>query len=177
ILEGVILPWGEPSGHLRRSVIPGLADAYEFDPAKPWGKISKDARSAILHGSGKMKIRYPYKAGGSKGHYEDHWEGVVASVQRRYAETASESVRSQLEEFMSTLPCDACGGSRLKPESLSVTVAGVSIGTVVQFSVDEAIDFFSSLPVQGAKKPSGHKVAPGPMLPVEIAGPILKEVL
>src|SRR5688572_24300808 len=84
ILEGVILPWGEPSGHLRRSVIPELADAYEFDPAKPWGKISAEARHAILHGSGKMKIRFPYKAGGSKGHYEDQWEGVLASVERRY---------------------------------------------------------------------------------------------
>ena len=86
ILEGVILPWGEPSGQLRRSVIPGIADAYEFDPAKPWEKIPLEGREAILHGSGRMKIRFPYKAGASKGHYEDHWEGVVASVERRYSE-------------------------------------------------------------------------------------------
>jgi excinuclease ABC subunit A len=175
MLEGVILPWGEPSGHLRRSVIPGLADAYEFDPAKPWGKISAEARHAILHGSGKMKIRFPYKAGGAKGHFEDHWEGVLASVERRYAETASDSVRSQLEDYMSTLPCHSCGGSRLKPESLSVTVGGVSIGTVVTFSIEEAIAFFRALPVQGWPSDGPH--APGPMLPAEIAGPILKEVL
>jgi excinuclease ABC subunit A len=175
ILEGVILPWGEPSGHLRRSVIPGLADAYEFDPAKPWGKISKEARHAILHGSAKMKIRFPYKAGGSKGHYEDHWEGVLASVERRYAETASDSVRSQLEDYMSTLPCHTCNGSRLKPESLSVSVGGTSIGGVVELSIDEAIAFFRSLPVQGLRVDGPR--APGPPLPIEIAGPILKEVL
>jgi excinuclease ABC subunit A len=175
ILEGVILPWGEPSGHLRRSVIPGLADAYEFDPAKPWARISKEARHAILHGSGKMKIRFPYKAGGSKGHYEDHWEGVLASVERRYAETASESVRSQLEDYMSTLPCHACNGSRLKQESLSVTVGGASIGAVVELAIDDAISFFRTLPVQGWKLEGPS--APGPVLPIEIAGPILKEVL
>ena len=175
ILEGVILPWGEPSGHLRRSVIPGLADAYEFDPAKAWGKLSVEVRHAILHGSGKMKIRFPYKAGGSKGHYEDQWEGVVASVERRYSETASDSVRSQLEEFMSTLPCTKCGGSRLKHESLSVTVGGRSIGAVTELSIDEAIAFFRALPVQGWPAPVPRAL--GQPLPAEIAGPILKEVL
>ncbi len=175
ILEGVILPWGEPTGHLRRSVIPGLGEAYEFDPAKPWAKLSAEARRAVLHGSGRMKIRFPYKAGGSKGHYEDHWEGVVASVARRYAETSSETVRGQLEDCMSTLPCATCGGSRLRQESLSVTVGGRSIGAVVELSIDDAIAFFRSLPVQGW--PSDGLRSAGPPLPAEIAGPILKEVL
>ncbi len=175
ILEGVILPWGEPTGHLRRSVIPGLGEAYEFDPAKPWAKLPAEARRAVLHGSGRMKIRFPYKAGGSKGHYEDHWEGVVASVARRYAETSSETVRGQLEDCMSTLPCATCGGSRLRQESLSVTVGGRSIGAVVELSIDDAIAFFRSLPVQGW--PSDGLRSAGPPLPAEIAGPILKEVL
>ena len=175
ILEGVILPLGEPTGHLRRSVIPGLGEAYEFDPAKPWAKLPAEARRAVLHGSGRMKIRFPYKAGGSKGHYEDHWEGVVASVARRYAETSSETVRGQLEDYMSTLPCATCGGSRLRQESLSVTVGGRSIGAVVELSIDDAIAFFRSLPVQGW--PSDGLRSAGPPLPAEIAGPILKEVL
>ena len=175
ILEGVILPWGEPSGQLRRSVIPGIADAYEFDPAKPWEKIPLEGREAILHGSGRMKIRFPYKAGASKGHYEDHWEGVVASVERRYSETSSDSVRSQLEDYMSTLPCTKCGGSRLRGGSLSVTVGGRSIGAVVNLSIDEAITFFRSLPVEGSQM-DGLRVA-GPALTAEVAAPILKEVL
>ena len=175
ILEGVLLPWGEPTGHLRRSVIPGLGEAYEFDPAKPWAKLPAEARRAVLHGSGRMKIRFPYKAGGPKGHYEDHWEGVVASVARRYAETSSETVRGQLEDYMSTLLCATCGGSRLRQESLSVTVGGRSIGAVVELSIDDAIAFFRSLPVQGW--PSDGLRSAGPLLPAEIAGPILKEVL
>ena len=175
ILEGVILPWGEPSGQLRRSVIPGIADAYEFDPAKPWERIPLEGREAILHGSGRMKIRFPYKAGASKGYYEDHWEGVVTSVERRYSETSSDSVRSQLEDYMSTLPCTKCGGSRLRGGSLSVTVGGRSIGAVVDLSIDEAITFFRSLPVEGSLM-DGIGVA-GPVLTAEVAAPILKEVL
>jgi len=175
ILEGVIIPWGEPTGHLRRSVIPGLGEAYEFDPAKPWAKLPAEARRAVLHGSGRMKIRFPYKADSSKGHYEDHWEGVVASVARRYAETSSETVRGQLEDCMSTLPCATCGGSRLRQESISVTVGGRSIGAVVELSIDDTIAFFRSLPVQGW--PSDGLRSTGPPLSAEIAGPILKEVL
>lgn len=169
ILEGVILPWGEPSGHLRRSVIPGLAEAYEFEPNTPWAKLREDVRHAVLHGSETMKIRFPYKAGSGKfkGHYEDRWEGVVANVTKRYAETKSDAVRSQLEDFMSTLPCTACHGTRLKPESLGVTVGGKSLGDVVDMPIAEVSTFFEGVPVGGRRKGA---------LSAEIAGPIIKEV-
>jgi excinuclease ABC subunit A len=83
ILEGVILPWGEPTGHLRRSVIPGLADHYDFDPNAAWGDLSASVRKAILRGSGRRKVEFPYKAGGAKGSYSEPWEGVLANVSRR----------------------------------------------------------------------------------------------
>jgi excinuclease ABC subunit A len=179
ILEGVILPWGSPSGHLRRSVIPGLAAAYEFDPNSPWGKLREEVREAILRGSGSMKIRFPYKSGSGKfdGHYEDRWEGVVANIERRYEDTASEAVRSQLEDYMSTVECTACGGTRLKPASRAVTIAGRSLGDVVDMSIGEVEAFFDGLAGgsaagRGNGKRDAHHVA----LPMEIAGPILKEV-
>ena len=170
ILEGVILPWGEPSGHLRRSVLAGLAEAYEFNPNTPWAKLPEDTRQAILYGSGTMKIRFPYKSGSGKfkGHYEDRWEGVVSNVARRYAETKSEAVRTQLEEYMSTLPCTACHGTRLKRESLAVTVGGRSLGEVVDLPIGACAAFFEGLPVGGRKAGA---------LSAEIAGPILKEVV
>ena len=178
ILEGVILPWGDPTGQIRRSVIPGLAEAYEFDPNAPWGKLREDARHAVLHGSGTMKIRFPYKAGNKAGHYEDVWEGVVANVARRYQETGSETVRSQLDEYMSTLPCTTCGGSRLAAASRAVTIGGRSLGDVAEMSIADAADFFERLPVRypdDAVRP-GSADGSGPPLPGEIAGPILKEV-
>jgi len=179
ILEGVILPWGSPSGHLRRSVIPGLAEAYEFEPNTPWGELREEVREAILHGSGSMKIRFPYKSGSGKfdGHYEDRWEGVVASIERRYEDTASETVRSQLDEYMSTVECGVCGGSRLKPSSRAVTIAGRSLGDVVNLSIAEVATFFRGLaPGTGNGAGRGKGPAAHASLPLEIAGPILKEV-
>jgi excinuclease ABC subunit A len=180
ILEGVILPWGDPSGHLRRSVIPGLAEAYEFDANTPWGELDESVRHAVIYGSGSMKIRFPYKSGSGKfkGHYEDRWEGILANIERRYRETTSEVIRNQLEEYMSTLPCGACDGSRLKPSSRSVTIGGRSLGDIVELPISEAAAFIDSLPVQGRRngKKGESDGAPGPPLSAEIAGPILREV-
>src|SRR5690606_495578 len=177
ILEGVILPWGEPSGHLRRSVIPGLAAHYKFDPNTPWGELPESVRRAVLHGSGSRKIRFPYRAGGTQGHYSEPWEGVLANIERRYAETTSDSVRQQLDEFMTTLPCQACNGARLRPESLAVTVAGRSLGEIIEMSVVEAFEFFSGLPVGEAGAAAGNGATAPDVLPAAVAGPILKEVL
>jgi excinuclease ABC subunit A len=163
ILEGVILPWGEPTGHLRKSVIPGLAQHFGFDPNTRWGDLTQAQRDGVLNGTGKKKVKFPYRAGGAAGTYSEPWEGVLTNVMRRYEETTSETVRSQLEDFMMTLPCRTCGGSRLRQESLAVSVAGRSLGDIVQLSVSEALAFFTEL---GAST----------SLPAEIAGPILKEV-
>src|SRR5688500_9673266 len=130
ILEGVILPWGEPSGHLRRSVIAGLAEHYKFDANRPWGELSEAARKGILYGSGLKKITFPYKVGGAKGSYSEPWEGVLENVKKRYDETTSETIREQLEQYMSTLPCAVCKGTRLTADSLAVTVGGRWIGEV-----------------------------------------------
>jgi len=178
ILEGVILPWGEPSGHLRRSILPGLAEHYGFDLNTPWGRLPEAVRHAILHGSGGKKIRFPYRAGGTSGHYSEPWEGVLANVMRRYEETTSDVVREQLAEYMTTLPCQACRGTRLRPESLAVTIAGRSLGDVVELSVVEALEFFDGLRLTGASSPAATPTAdPGEApLPAEVAGPILKEV-
>jgi excinuclease ABC subunit A len=163
ILEGVILPWGEPTGHMRRSIIPGLAEHYGFEPNTPWGELTTAVREGILHGSGRKKVKFPYRTGGAAGTYAEPWEGVLANVMRRYEETTSESVRTQLEEYMMTLPCGTCSGSRLKAQSLAVTVGGYSLGDIVQMSVSEALILFGGLAASAS-------------LPAEIAGPVLKEV-
>jgi excinuclease ABC subunit A len=165
IAEGAMLPWGQPGGHLRRSVLPGLAEAYEFDLSRPWAALDDEVRRAILFGSGGMKIRFPYARGETKGYYEDSWEGVVPNIERRYRETGSEAVRGQLEEFMSTLPCGACGGSRLQSVSRAVTVGGRSLGDLMDRSIEDVLAFLGQLEVGGR---SG--------LPAAVAGPILKEV-
>ena len=183
ILEGAVIPWGDPGGHLRRSVIPGLAQAYEFDPNTPWRDLPKLTRDAVLHGSGSMKIRFPYKTGKMSGHYEDYWEGVVANVERRYRDTTSERVREQLEKFMASRTCKECDGSRLGAFARSVKVGGKPIGQVAAMPVADALAFARSLPLDGdgheaSQSPSApaDKLPPTDPLPAQVAGPILKEV-
>jgi excinuclease ABC subunit A len=168
ILEGVVLPWGEPSGYLRKVVLPTLARAFKFDLNAPWGEIPESARHSLLHGAeGRFRFQTDGGRGGSRSDYETEWEGILKNVERRYRESASDAVRTSLEEFMVEQPCQTCGGKRLKAESLAVLVEGRSIGDVVDLPVLRAIEFFERIPLRS----NGTRG-----LDAEIAGPILKEV-
>ncbi|MGH7548516.1 MAG: excinuclease ABC subunit UvrA [Gemmatimonadales bacterium] len=169
ILEGVILPWGEPSGYLRKVILPSLARAFKFDLDTPWGDLPATVQKVMLHGLPGRKLTFQYDSERWHGEYESGWDGVLKHVERRYRETASDSVREQLEEYMVEQPCPACGGKRLRPESLSVLVHGRSIGEVVDLPVSDALAFFEGVPLRGNGR-SGVGLDP------EIARPILKEV-
>jgi excinuclease ABC subunit A len=171
ILEGVVLPWGEPSGYLRSAVLPALARHLKFDLETAWGALPERVRHALLFGVENRTFSFPYGAGASSGRYETQWEGILKNVERRYRETTSESVRMELQEFMTELPCEACKGMRLKPESLAVLVGRRSIGEVVALPVNEALAFFHAL-----RQPTGGGSAGGSVA-ADVAGPILKEVL
>ena len=150
MLEGVIIPWGEPTGYLRKVVLPALARQFKFELNAPWGELSPAAQRAILHGDA-----------------AHNWEGVLANVERRYTQSSSDSVRVELEAYMIAVPCDACGGRRLNKSALAVTISDRNVGDVVALSVAEALEFFKSVAIR----------APGrPGLDPEIATPILKEV-
>ncbi len=168
ILEGVVLPWGEPSGYLRKVVLPTLAKALKFDLGLPWGKIPEPAQRALLHGLPGKKLKFQIEGTRSRDDYESEWEGIIANVSRRYRESSSDAVRTSLEQFMVEEPCRACGGKRLKPESLSVHVGSKGIGEVVDMPVSHAYEFFAGLPIRVDGVSKG--------LDPEVAGPILKEV-
>jgi excinuclease ABC subunit A len=167
ILEGVVLPWGEPSGHIRRVVLPTLAKELKFDLNAPWGKLPVAARKVLLYGGGEKKFKFKFESERFKGDYESVWEGILRNVERRYNETTSDAVRTQLEEYMTLKPCSTCGGRRLKRESLAVLVGGISIGDLVEKSVGDALAFVDGLPLRGPGRPG---------MDPEVAGPILKEV-
>ena len=167
ILEGVVLPWGEPSGYLRKVVLPTLARVFKFDLAAPWKKLPAAVQKILLHGAPGKKITYVAEGGRGR-EVEGEWEGILTNVERRWKESSSDSVRGDLEEFMVEMPCPICHGKRLKPESLSVLIAKRSIGDVVDLSVDDAVRFFQQVPVGRGKA--------GAVDP-DIAGPILKEVI
>src|SRR5436309_82705 len=168
ILEGVILPWGEPSGYLRKVVLPTLAKVYKFDLNTPWKDLPAAVKKGLLHGAPGRTFTYQYDSERWHGSYESRWSGVLKYVEKRYRETASDSVREQLEAYMVEQPCPTCGGKRLRPESLAVLVGGKSLGDVVDLAVTKALAFFEGLPLRGNGRGAG--------LDPEIAGPILKEV-
>ncbi len=159
ILEGVILPWGAPSGYLRKVVLPALARQLKFDLNTQWGELPKPVRDGILYGDKKA-----VKTGKATG---VEWEGVLANIERRYDESESDTVRLELQEYMIEVPCSVCAGRRLKRESLAVTVQGHNIGEIVELPVTETLSFFERVTVRSDGVPG---------LDQEIAGPILKEV-
>ena len=169
ILEGVILPWGEPDGYLRRVILPGLAKQLGFELNTPWGKLPKKVKDALLYGTEpaatQAKARKPHTPYPKPQTLT--WEGILVSVQRRFSESESDMVRQDLLEYMVIKPCQACGGKRLKPESLAVTINDRNLGEVGDYSIGEAQAFVDSIPVRENGKPG---------LDAEIAGPILKEV-
>src|SRR5205809_671063 len=169
ILEGVILPWGEPSGYVRKVILPSLARAFKFDLNSPWQALPAAVKKVVLSGAPGKTLTFQYDSERWHGEYESGWDGVLKHVERRYRETASDSVREQLEEYMIEQACPTCGGKRLRPESLSVLLHGKSIGDVVDLPVTDALQFFESIPLRGNGRTAGG-------LDPEIARPILKEV-
>ncbi|HLA14132.1 MAG TPA: excinuclease ABC subunit UvrA [Gemmatimonadaceae bacterium] len=160
ILEGVVLPWGEPDGYLKKIILPGLAKQLDFNLNAPWGKLTAEVRDKLLYGTTGQSGKRIDTSGTS-------WEGIISNIQRRYDDTESDSARIELDQFMIATACATCGGRRLKPESLAVTLADKNIGDLVALSITDALSFFESVPVRGNGKPG---LDPG------IAGPILKEV-
>ncbi|GAC1516156.1 MAG: hypothetical protein NVS1B4_09720 [Gemmatimonadaceae bacterium] len=163
ILEGVILPWGEPTGHLRKVLLPQIAKTCKFDLNTPWGELPQKTQDYILFGArGESAVAL----GGT-----DPWEGLLRSINKRYEETTSDAVRLELNDYMLDVPCRACQGQRFRAEALAVTIGGRNIGEVVELSVSDAGAYFESLAV-GAVHARGRDG----ILDADIAGPILKEV-
>ncbi|HTY13355.1 MAG TPA: excinuclease ABC subunit UvrA [Candidatus Omnitrophota bacterium] len=143
LAEGAIAPWGESASYYLVK-LEAVGEAYGFDLNTPVKKLSKPQIDAILYGSDKpLKFKHTM----SKGYweYEGEFEGVINNLRRRYIETKSENMRYFLYRFMSTIPCKTCGGARLKPESLAVTIAGKSISEVTALPVKGLLDFINGL--------------------------------
>jgi len=125
---GALAPWAGRDSAYFRQTLAALAKRYKISLDEPWAKLKKSARDVVLHGD---------RDGG--------FEGVIKLLERRYRETQSEEARREIEHFMAERPCPACGGSRLRPESLGLRIAGKSIADVVRFTIKEASAFFNGL--------------------------------
>ena len=103
-------------------VFEALANHLGFSMDTPWQELSEEHRKILLYGYGDNKISVRYSSGRGTREYNTTYEGVIPSMERRYAETQSDLMRATYEEFMTAQPCPVCHGKRLKKESLAVTV-------------------------------------------------------
>src|SRR5579885_705844 len=144
--DGALVPWAVGGSQFYESVIQAIADRYEIDVDKPWQELTEKERSYFLYGTGGDKVFVSYRNRmGRRRSYMIAFEGIVASLERRYRETDSQAQRERIEEYMSFRPCPACKGARLKPEVLAVTVGGKNIHEFTQLSVTGALAFLDGL--------------------------------
>src|SRR5207302_4029974 len=115
---------------------------YEIDTSKSWNELTEDEQNWFLYGTDGERIYVQYRNRmGRRRQYTLAFEGIVASLQRRYKETDSSQQRERIEEYMSFRPCPVCNGARLKPEVLAVTVGERNIHELTRMAVQRAIEF------------------------------------
>ena len=146
LAEGALVPWskGQVSDYFRR-LLEAMCDELEISIDTPWRALPAKARSALLNGHPtEVHVRYKNRYGRQRSYYTSY-EGVIPYVQRRHAESDSDASRERFEGFMREVPCPACGGARLKPIALAVTVADHSIAEIASLPIGDAAALLSSL--------------------------------
>lgn len=146
--EGAIAVMGWQSvtqeGSYSRCIMEALAKEYGFSLATPYKDYPEEIKNIIMHGASRS-VKVTYKGQRGIGVYDILFEGVILNVRRRYRETSSETSKQEYEEFMKITPCKECGGKRLKPEILAVTVGDKNIAELTEFPVHKLADFMDNL--------------------------------
>ncbi|MGH8971041.1 MAG: excinuclease ABC subunit UvrA, partial [Actinomycetes bacterium] len=143
VAEGAVAPWaaGTSSSDYFQRLLEALADDLGFAMETPWRKLPARAKQAVLHGLDyQVHVKYKNRYGRMRSYYTG-FEGAIPFVQRRHAETDSDWSRERYEGYMREVPCPACGGARLKPESLAVLLGGRTIADVCRLPIREADEF------------------------------------
>ena len=150
ISEGAIRPYNRvmEKGY-RIKLLEEVAKRHGFSTKVPTKKLSKEAIEIILYGT-KTDEKYPIEMNGRV--YNMNFEGVIPNLERRHRDTDSEFQRKDIERFMRVRKCQTCGGKRLKPVVLAVTVAGLNIVEICDLAIDEAVELFKNLELNEQQK-------------------------
>ena len=159
VRDGAIEPWGGGQDGWYFSQLQSLAHHNKFDLGSPWNDLDPKIHQVILYGSNKeIETDYRNKKGTVSATILHKYEGVIPSLHRRYRQTGSYGVRDWIENYMNSCACEACGGSRLKPESLAVKIHEKSIADVTRFSIKQAKQFFAELKLTNREQIIAHQV-------------------
>lgn len=161
--EGCVAPF--KSGNYYPQVLRAVAAHYGVSSDTPWEDIPSKVRKVLMYGAPKSeRIRVDYvKVDGRETYWYIEWEGICEAVMRRYKEATSDRQRQKYEQYFAIIPCATCGGKRLNPSILAVTIEGKSIYDATELSAAEALEFFKSLTFTPTQE--------------QIAGPIVKEII
>ncbi|WP_033170872.1 excinuclease ABC subunit UvrA [Selenomonas sp. ND2010] len=144
--KGAFAPLSKNPHSYGMCVITAVLQKYGYTVDTPWDEIDKKIRKILLHGAGSEKFQFQYtNMFGERKDYHVEFEGVLPMLSRRYHETDSDEMRESYENYMTEIPCSACHGARLKPETLSVLVGGRNIHEVTAMNIREADEFFAKL--------------------------------
>src|SRR4051794_3567953 len=148
VLKGAVSPWSRmpTDSSWRMKITEAVFKKRGGNPAKPIRDLPPEALEYLLHASKDEKVVIRYKHERGENSYVATFEGVITNLERRYRETDSEYIKTELERFMLERPCPACGGKRLRPEALAVTVDGRDISDVSDLSITDALDWSKTLP-------------------------------
>ncbi len=130
---------------MNASFYEAIGRVYGFDLDTPFCDLTPQAQKILLYGSGKENFDVVIDRERSSTTYKAPWEGIIPTMERRYSQTQSQGAKEYYEQLMSQTPCPDCGGKRLSPTALAVTVGGKSIHEVAQMPIGEARDFLDSL--------------------------------
>ncbi|HEX3532186.1 MAG TPA: excinuclease ABC subunit UvrA [Thermoanaerobaculia bacterium] len=158
INAGAVAPWPEGSKSWRMKMVETLSKAMGFSLDAPWKKLPPEAKRMILDGSGDKEISFSLTGKKSSYSWTGKFEGVVPMLDRRYKETDSPAIRAELEKYMSVHPCPTCGGRRLRPEALAVTVAGSAIDELSRMSVEDLRAWMSGFDLDKRERAIAEKV-------------------
>ena len=159
--EGAIAPF--KSGNYYPQVLNAVLKHVGASPDTPWEDLPKKAQNAVLYGvKGRVRVDY-VTVDGRNTYWYINWNGALKAVEEKLGDANSDRQRERMQAYFSTIPCSSCGGKRLKPEILAVTVGGKSIFDVCEMSAADSLAFFEGLDLQGQD--------------LQIGGPIVKEIL
>ncbi|HHG3572570.1 TPA: excinuclease ABC subunit UvrA [Vibrio parahaemolyticus] len=158
LAQGAIRGWDQKNYYYFQ-MLTSLADHYGFDLHAPFNSLPKKMQDVILKGSGRTEIEFKYINDRGDIRVKRHpFEGILNTLERRYRDTESNSVREELAKYISTKSCSSCGGTRLRLEARNVFIADTTLPEIVELSIADALTFFQTLKLEGQRAQIAEKV-------------------
>lgn len=158
LADGAIRGW-DRKNYYYYQMLGSVADHYGFDLETPFDKLPKKFQDVVLRGSGRTQIEFTYINDRGDSRTKKHpFEGILNTLERRYRDTESNSVREELSKYISTKSCGTCGGTRLRTEARNVFIEDTPLPAVAEMSINDAMSFFQNLELTGQKAKIAEKV-------------------